>query len=148
MRVVSLCCILFALCGLFLTGCASQNLSADADPSLNLEEMSSFYVQRLPADTRGVGKLIAAELLSLGKEASHGDTSTVDPDVDAIVTYVDKWMWDITMYMIELRVEIRDPDTQYILASGQSFRTSLVRKSPEEMVKEVIAEIMKEAEGL
>jgi len=148
MRGAQLCCILLALCALLLAGCSSQNLRADVDPSSNLAEMSSFYVQRLPADTRGVEKLIAAELLSLGKRASHGDTSTVDPEVDAIVTYIDKWMWDITMYMIELRVEIRDPDTRYILASGESYRTSLVRKNPEEMVKEVIAEIMNEAEGL
>jgi hypothetical protein len=52
-------------------------------------------------------------------------------------------MWDITMYMLELNVEIRDPRTDYILATGKSSRTSLARKSPEEMVEEVIGEIFK-----
>ena len=53
-------------------------------------------------------------------------------------------MWDITMYMLELNIEIRHPRTDYVLATGRSFRTSLARKSPEEMVEEVIGEIFGE----
>ena len=49
-------------------------------------------------------------------------------------TYKDKWMWDITMYMIELTITFREPGTDYPLAEGNSYHTSLTRKSPEEMV--------------
>jgi len=61
------------------------------------------------------------------------------------VTYVDKWMWDITMYLLELTITIRDPQTDYPLANGNSYHTSLTRKSPPEMVDEVLGNIFKES---
>jgi hypothetical protein len=50
-------------------------------------------------------------------------------------------MWDITMYMIELTIDFRDPKTSFPLATGTSMHTSLTRKSPEEMVEEVLTNI-------
>jgi hypothetical protein len=63
--------------------------------------------------------------------------------VDAVVVYIDKWMWDLTMYMLELTVNINDPKTGAQLATGNSLHTSLTRKSPPEMVDEVIENIYK-----
>ena len=59
-----------------------------------------------------------------------------------MVTYVDKWMWDITMYLIELTITFRDPETRAAVGSGNSYHTSLTRLSPEEMVAEVIDNIL------
>lgn len=70
-----------------------------------------------------------------------GDTTAAN--ADAVITYVDKWMWDITMYMIELTIQVRDPKTDFTLAVGNSYHTSLTRKSPTEMVDEVMANIFK-----
>jgi hypothetical protein len=46
-----------------------------------------------------------------------GYSSTAGPElpqasykVDSVVTYVDKWMWDITLYLIELTVTLREPN--------------------------------------
>jgi hypothetical protein len=64
-----------------------------------------------------------------------------DAGVDAIVTYVDKWFWDITMYMLELTITLRDPKTDFPLATGSSYHTSMTRKSPEGMVDEVLTNI-------
>jgi hypothetical protein len=63
---------------------------------------------------------------------------------DALVTYVDKWMWDMTMYMIELTITLRDPKTDYPIATGNSYNTSLTRKSQTEMVDEVVENILKQ----
>ena len=52
-------------------------------------------------------------------------------------------MWDITMYMLELTVTVRDPNSDFPLASGNSYHTSLSRLTPEEMVDEVISNIFK-----
>jgi hypothetical protein len=52
-------------------------------------------------------------------------------------------MWDITMYMLELTITIRDPKTDFPIATGNSFHTSLTRLSPKDMVNEVIENIYK-----
>jgi hypothetical protein len=63
--------------------------------------------------------------------------------VDAVVTYQDRWMWDITMYMIKLDIQVHDGKSGAILANGEAMRPSLQRKSPEGMVEEVVGVIFK-----
>ena len=130
--------LLFATALGLLNGCANQELIADVDPATDLSTLNTFYVARLPTDERGVEQLIADELNAMGKTATAGASQASPQPVDAVVTYEDSWMWDITMYMIELTVYFQDPETEYKFATGRSYRTSLVRKSPEEMVKEVL----------
>jgi hypothetical protein len=81
--------------------------------------------------------------MKLGFEASTGADGAEPKDVDAIVTYEDRWRWDITMYMIELKVSVREPRTDNLLAVGNSYHTSLTRLSPEEMAAEVLSGIFK-----
>lgn len=73
--------------------------------------------------------------------ATTGPESMAPEDIDVIVTYKDKWMWDITMYMIELTISFREPGTDYPLAEGNSYRTSLTRKPPDEMVDEILTNV-------
>ncbi len=49
------------------------------------------------------------------------------------------------MYLLELTITIRDPQTDYPMATGNSLHSSLTRKSPKEMVEEVMGNIFKEA---
>ena len=77
-------------------------------------------------------------------DVTTGPEAAAPAAVDAVVTYRDKWMWDITMYMIELSITLRNPENDYPLAVGNSYHTSLTRLSPEEMVKEVLANIFAE----
>jgi hypothetical protein len=100
-------------------------------------------VVRLDADKRGIEKLISDRLNVMGYKATAGEKTAVPDDAEAIVTYQDKWMWDITMYMIELNVQVRQPKTDIAMATGHSLRTSLARKSPPEMVEEVLTDLFK-----
>lgn len=102
-----------------------------------------MYVKKLPEDEAN-NVLIADKLRSKGITVTTG-TEAPPSGVDAVVTYVDKWMWDITMYMLELTITIRDPKTDFPMATGNSYHTSLTRLSPKEMVNEVIENIYKEA---
>jgi hypothetical protein len=127
---------------LIFAACAS-NLEAKKMPGADLSPLKTVYVQKLAADERGIDLLIANQLTRMGFIAANGASETSSSPVDAIVTYQDKWMWDITMYMLQLSVQIRDGQTRMVLATGQAMHTSLVRESPEEMVREVLAEIFK-----
>jgi len=126
---------------LMLSACATNN--ATRAPDANLSKLKTFYVVRLPEDGRGIEKLIAARLTAMGYQSASGDATKPAAPVDGIVTYQDRWMWDITMYMIKLDIQIRDASSGAILAKGEVMRPSLQRKSPEGMVEETLGVIFK-----
>ena len=119
-----------------LQGCAINRATATVDQATDLSTLKVFYVKKYSEDTRDTNVLIENKLEGMGFEVSESEA-----DVDAIVTYVDKWWWDITMYMIELTIALRDPKTDFPLATGNSYHTSLTRESPEAMVGEVLTNI-------
>lgn len=126
---------------LSLVGCANR-ATAKVDPTADLKSMKTMHVVKIPDETAGISTLIADDLRHRGYTVTTG---TDKPStVDAIVTYVDKWMWDMTMYLFELTITIREPKTDFPLATGNSLHGSLTRKSPPEMVEEVMGNIYKE----
>ena len=126
---------------IFTSGCAVNRATASVDKTADLSALKRLHVVKVKEDDRGVETLIASRLGEMGYAATTGPEKRTD--VDANVTYIDKWYWDITMYMLELTIAIRDPKTDFPLATGNSFHTSLTRKSPKEMVDEVTANIFK-----
>lgn len=132
-----------ALLLLVLSGCAT--MSASRSPGVDLTKINSIYVVKLAADGRGINSVIANQASLMGYRATTGLEMDVPQDVDATLTYQDRWMWDITMYMLRLNIQIRDPKTGFLLAEGESYRPSLERRSPDEMAKEVLESIFTEA---
>ena len=103
-----------------------------------------MYVKKGKDDNTDTNVFIADRLRSKGVTVTTG-AGTAPSGVDAEVTYVEKWMWDITMYLLELTITIRDPKTDFPMASGNSYHTSWARKSPQEMSNEVVDNIYKSA---
>lgn len=101
----------------------------------------TYYVVHLPVDERRVDNMIVNELRSRGLNAIGVEPGQAPEDADVVITYQDKWMWDMSMYMMELRIQFRDSENGGVLVSGQSTRSSLVRKSPEDMIDEVLNKI-------
>src|SRR4051812_9203557 len=96
--------------------------SATVSQDFVLRKVKTFYVIQQPKDQRGVERIISNNLVGRGFKATAGpDLGKGPADVDAVVTYVDKWMWDITMYMVELTVVLRDPRNNYPMATAQSL---------------------------
>lgn len=136
-----ICWFAMFLLAINLVGCANR-ATAKVDPGADLKSLKTMHVVKIPNETAGISTLIADDLRRRGYNVTE---STEKPtSVDAIVTYVDKWMWDITMYLLELTVTIRDGKTEFPLATGNSLHGSLTRKSPPEMVDEVMGNIFKE----
>jgi hypothetical protein len=135
-----LCLLVFVPAFFLASGCITKNTASKA-PSADLTSLKTFYVQRLAADERGVDKIIANQLVAMGYQATAGDAATPPTPVDAVVTYQDRWQWDITMYMIQLDIQLREPGSNMTLASGGSLRTSFARKSSEAMAEEVLTSI-------
>ena len=142
MIVRGLAALVVAAVVLLNTGCAVNRATATADPSLRWDSIKSLHVKQLEGEDGSVRKLIVE------KFRASGFAVTTDPEPasgpDAIVTYRDRWMWDITMYLLELTISLNDPRTDVAVAQGNSFHTSLTRKSPKEMVDEVVDNILKQ----
>lgn len=128
----------------FASGCAVNRATATVDPSANLDKLRVVQVRKLEGEDGTLQKLISGNLRKRGFEVTE-EAKPPEP-VDAVVTYVDKWMWDITMYLIELTVTVREPKSDFPLATGNSLHSSLTRLSPPEMVDEVVGNIFKESE--
>lgn len=128
------------------TGCANH-ATGSLSPGTDLGKIKSFYIVQSPEDKETYG-LIKANLEKRGFTATIGPETKTPYTSDAVITYVDKWMWDITMYMLELTINFRDPTSSFPIATGNSLHASLTRKSPEEMVDEVLTNIFNAKAGI
>ncbi len=140
-KIICTTLTLAALAG--LTGCATNRESASITPGTDLKAMKTFYVVKQPADTHNIDQLIKDDLVKRGYTVTTGPELKPPYPSDAVVTYVDKWMWDITLYLLELTVNVRNPNG-FPVATGNSFHTSLTREGPPEMVGEVMNNIYKQ----
>lgn len=86
--------------------------------------------------------IIADELRALGYRVTVGGSSSESGSADALVTYVDRWNWDMNMYMLSLSIQIREPQSESVMATAQTTRSSLVRKSPNEMASETLGVLL------
>ena len=127
----------------FFSGCSIVDLRSSQIPGSDLSKINRFYVVHFAPDKRNLQNVIRDELKEMGFQADSGSESEIPNDIDAIVTYEDRWFWDISNYMIQLNIEIRNPKTNYPIAIGESIRTSMARKSPNEMAREVLESIFK-----
>lgn len=139
---ISVIAILFVMAiSNLLSGCANR-ATATLSPDVDLSTIKSIHVTKFPPDGRSINILITDKLKVMGYAVSTGEGKK--EGVDAIITYKDKWQWDLSMYMIELTITVRNPQTDFPLATGNSYHTSLTRKSPEAMVNEVLTNIFKQ----
>jgi hypothetical protein len=134
--------LLLVICCLTVSGCAINRDTANFDPNKNLVQTDVFYVERFEPDNRYLNKIIADKLAVRGYMATAGEAGQAPGDTTVLVSYVDKWQWDITNYLIELTITFRDPASGAAIASGNSYHTSLTRLSPEEMIDEVLTNIV------
>lgn len=121
---------------IMLPGCAINKATSTVDPTTDLSSLKVFYVEKYSEDTRDTNIVIEKKLDEMGFTVSEDNSG-----VDAVVTYKDKWFWDITFYLLELTITLRDPESNFPLASANSIHTSLTRKSQEGMVDEVLTNI-------
>src|SRR5262245_57629478 len=96
--------LLFLVLALALAalGC-SNSATATLSPGVDLSAVKSYYVVHQPKDTRNLHLLIRDRIAKEGFTATAGPESEKSAhQANSIVTYVDRWMWDITLYLLEL----------------------------------------------
>jgi hypothetical protein len=119
------------------SGCASpSSLAGFHLPSEARQKGIVFSVKHQPKDERRLDKAIAAVLQSRGIDA------VTDPEVpaDYVVSYVDRWYWDMRMYLVDLRIDVREPENDVLVATGRSYQTSLAAlgSSHQDIIEKVV----------
>jgi hypothetical protein len=118
-------------------------LESNLAPGATFDELGKTFVVHFEPDKRQLHSIIADKLTLMGHPSTAGEKSEMPDDVDTLVTYKDNWMWDITNYMIKLNIQFRNGKSNELIITGESYRTSLARKSPEGMIEETLTEILK-----
>jgi len=128
---------------LLFLGCSFTHLYGETMRGGNLKARHRIHVVQHEGDKRQIDQMIATRLQRAGFEVTSGPEEEGVPNaVDAVVSYEDHWQWDMSNYLIVLRIDFREPQTQELLASGQSYRTSPDRRPPEFMVNEIVTTIL------
>lgn len=129
---------------MFLGSCAQDSTRSIAPgySSSKISGLRSFYVRKDEENDSNLGQDIVDELTSRGYRATAGTSQNPPSKADATITYNDKWAWDITMYMLNLELQAREPGSDAIFATAKTTRTSLVRKSQREMVRETVGKLI------
>jgi hypothetical protein len=134
--------ILLSLSGFFI-GCTPTIYSSTPRSDVDLKALNTFYIIRSESDRRGLHRAIVEELARRGKKATSGLRSSIPDDIDAVVVYRDNWVWDMQWYLLNLFIQLRDPETNVLLASASSNRPSVVRTTPDLMAREVLDAMLK-----
>jgi len=127
-----------------MSGCATR-LEATVAPGQSLNELGNVYVQHFSPDKRNLNYIIADKLTLLGYPATPLNDDNIPDDADIVITYVDNWRWDITSYLVKIKIDFRKAKNKQLLITGESYRTSLARKEPDFMIQEALEKIFQEA---
>ena len=139
MRYAStLAALLLAFTLIGSTGCSHQ-ISGGPESGVEMSRYRSYYI--VQTEKGDVATAIEKQLAARGFSVTTGPDSSAPVAADCKVISRDKWVWDMTMYLLEVKIEMVDARTGSMVASGRCYRTSMARKSPEEMVKEVLDRI-------
>jgi hypothetical protein len=125
-----------ALC-LLLSSCVTS-LKTVQTPGTSLAGKKVFYVERHPEEDWGYHQMIADEMCMMGYTASAGEPYKAPANAEAIVTYDDKWHWDMSPYLLELNLRVLDPKTRSLIVKTRNYRTSLARRNPKTMAQEAL----------
>ena len=109
---------------ILLVGCVGNTSGQLALPKEQVQT-GGYFVQRHDKDTRDLASTIAKSMQARGLNVTAGTAAERPAEAAYVVTYVDKWMWDMRMYLYDLRIELRDARDQSILGYGQSMQSSL-----------------------
>lgn len=111
-------------------------------PGVQLANYRDAYVACHVDDERNLCPMIAKQLSKYGITATTGVAPPAPDAAVALVTYEDTWTWDVTTYLFTLRIDLRDPATNLLLATSRVSRTRFERGGTEDMVKAAVAELL------
>ena len=124
-----------AVLALFAVSCAGMSATPLSDAARF--EGALFWVENHGRDSRNLEEIIANALRLRGLEASGGQQNARPADFDFLVTYVDRWSWDMRTFLAKITIKVEDATSGLIVATSESYQDSLnaMGKSFEDVVR-------------
>ncbi len=119
---------------LFAVACAGKSATPLSEAARSGGAV--FWVENHGSDARNLEEIIANALRLRGLEASGGQQSARPADFDFLVTYVDRWSWDMRTFLAKISINVEDATSGQIVATSESHQDSLTAmgKSYEDIV--------------
>ena len=86
--------------------------------SVRLESMKAAYLVRDPESTQGCANAAEEALTARRVKVTSGFLQQKPKDVDFYVEVVDRWRWDVAMYLSALEIRFRDNMSGELIATG------------------------------
>ncbi|WP_193214423.1 hypothetical protein [Luteolibacter marinus] len=145
MKTMKLLTRAFACAGaaLLAASCAETRNATVQQPDA-IRSARSAYVVKPGDSSRDVEVFLRDSIASKGVKASTGSLSAKPASADLYVTFVDRWHWDMAMYLRTLDVSVVDNRSGKEVASAMYRNSALhgypdARKTCEELVNLIYA---------
>jgi hypothetical protein len=130
--------VLLALC---FTGCSSVVDSKYYSNHVRLDSMKRAYVVHDPGSTYGCANAAEESLKERGLTVTSGFIQDKPTDADFYVEVIDRWQWDLAMFLASLDIRFVDNATGDLIALGTFRQGTFFHTFPDQKEKtfEVIA---------
>ena len=135
--------ILLVQLALCFAGCSSVVQSSHYSKHVPLESMKTAYVVHDPGSTYGCANAAEEALTARGLKVTSGFIQDKPADTDFYVEVIDRWQWDVAMYLASLDIRFVDNATGNLIANGTFRQSTFFHTFPDQKEKtfEVIASI-------
>ncbi len=124
-----------------IAGCST--LDSHVEPKADLGAVRHIFVVENLNDNHDLRGLIVRELRARGLQAESGPLTLRPPEAKVYLNYDDRWDWDFTNYLIGLNLTLREANSDRLLATASYFRPTAFLKTPDFMVRTVLAALLK-----
>lgn len=135
--------VLLVLLALCFSGCSSVVESRYYSSHVRLDSMKRAYVVHDPGSTYGCANAAEEAFKARGLTVTSGYVQDKPADTDFYVEVVDRWQWDVAMYLASLDIRLVDNATGDLIANGTFRQSTFFHTFPDQREKtlEVIASI-------
>lgn len=136
---------LLLLTSTLLVSCSS--ITQPKAPSVNIPEGASVHVVKHENSSRDIDVYLRDAFAKRGFRATSGTKAEMPSASQFYVTYLDRWYWDIAMYLVSLDVTLFDAKTNAVVNSGR-YKNSYFHTfpSPSGKADELVARLLGKAQ--
>ena len=128
---------------ILLASCGSITINQEAKNAIT--KQSQIYVVK-PADSdRDIEKFVSDAFMRRGYHVSTGPQAQMPSSTSHYVTFVDRWYWDMSMYLVSLDIILHDRKAGNVIGAG-SYRNATFHgfPSPSGTADSIVGQILGE----